>query len=331
MITRDPKPLINAVLLSYNRPAYLRAALASLLDQSYENLLITVVDNPSPASDEVARIVGQYSQVKLIRNRTNQGYTGGMNRGIEAAAGKYIFLTEDDVTLDRDCVLRLALFMEQHPANGLCAPVIYNKAERTIRCAGGEVALGAVYRRKIYGAGEADAGQFKTPFEVSYIDGVTLLARADLLKRLGGFREDFFMYVESVELCLRARNSGAKLSVVPWASAYHFEPPMGPTPREIEFHKIKNFFSLYLLHAPARVLPEFLCRYALWHTLRTMFGRRGGYRLTSLKALLWVLRKTPSLLRERSLNRSMQASVGVDTRAEDCLAGMAGEVSLVKD
>ena len=331
MITRDTGPLINAVLLSYNRPLYLRRSLASLLDQSYENLLITVVDNPSPASDEVASIVGQHSRVGLIRNRTNQGYTGGMNRGIEAAAGKYIFLTEDDVTLERDCVQRLASFMEGHPATGLSAPIIYNHAARTIRCAGGEVELSAVYRRKIYGAGEADAGQFKTPFDVSYIDGVTLMARADLLKSLGGFREDFFMYVESAELCMRARNSGAKLSVVPQARAYHFEPMVGPTLPEIEFHKIKNFLSLYLLHARARVLPEFLCRYAVWNTLRTVFNRRGGYRLTSLQALLWVLRKTPSLLRERRLHRSIQASVGDEMRGEDYLESMAGEVSLIKD
>jgi GT2 family glycosyltransferase len=332
MITRETGPLVNAVLLSYNRPAYLRQALASLLDQSYQNLLITVVDNPSPSSDEVANIVGQHSQVRLIRNRTNQGYTGGMNRGIEAAAGKYIFLTEDDVTLERDCVSRLASFMEQHPATGLCAPIIYNRAERTIRCAGGEVALGAVYKGKIYGAGEADAGQFKTPFEVSYIDGVTLLARADLLKSLGGFREDFFMYVESTELCIRAHNCGAKLFVLPQASAYHFEPSVGPTPPEIEFHKIKNFLSLYLLHAPVRVLPEFLCRYALWQTLRMVLGRRGrGYRLTSLRALSWFLRKTPSLLRERNRHRSLQSRVGDAMRGGDEPERMAGEIALIKD
>ncbi|HEV7858353.1 MAG TPA: glycosyltransferase family 2 protein [Pyrinomonadaceae bacterium] len=331
MIARDTIPLINAVLLSYNRPQYLRQALASLLDQSYENLLITVVDNPSPASEEVARIVGQHSQVKLIRNQENQGYTGGMNRGIEAADGKYIFLTEDDVTLEPDCVSRLALFMERHPATGLCAPIIYNKTERTIRCAGGEVELGAVYRRKIYGAGEEDAGQFETPFEVSYVDGVTMMARADLLKRLRGFREDFFMYVESLELCMRVRNSGATLSVVPGARAYHFEPSVGPTPPEIEFHKIKNFLSLYLLHAPARVLPEFLCRYALLNTLRTMFSHRSAHRSTSLKALWWVLRKTPSLLRERVQQHSIRSSVGDDVRVEDYLERVAGEAALVKD
>jgi GT2 family glycosyltransferase len=331
MIRRDTSTLISIVLLSYNRPNYLREALASLLDQSYENLEIIVVDNQSLSSAEVASIVGQHSRVRLIRNRANLGYAGGMNRGIEAAAGKYIFLTEDDITLERDCVLRLVEYMEQHPATGFSSPIIYNKAERTIRCAGGEAVLGAIYGRKIYGAGEEDTGQFKTPFEVGYIDGATMFARADLLKRLRGFREEYFMYVEAVELCVRVHNSGAKLSVVPGARAYHFEPLVGPTPPDIEFHKIKNLFSLYLLHAPARVLPEFLCRYALWNTLRSMFARRNGNRLTSLKALWWVLRQTPSLLRERNLQHSIQSSVGEDMCVEDYLESVAGEVSLIKD
>ena len=57
-------PLVSVMLLSYNRPAYLQEALVSLLNQSYQNLEITVVDNPSPASAEVARLVSRYPRCK---------------------------------------------------------------------------------------------------------------------------------------------------------------------------------------------------------------------------------------------------------------------------
>ena len=104
-------PTVSVVLLSYNRPAYLREALDSLLAQSYENLEITVVDNPSPASAEIARLVGQYPNIKLIRNESNLGYAGGMNRGIESASGRYVCLTEDDIVLEKDCIRRLVEFI----------------------------------------------------------------------------------------------------------------------------------------------------------------------------------------------------------------------------
>jgi GT2 family glycosyltransferase len=298
-LKQSTRPAVSVILLSYNRPACLREALASLLNQSYENLSITVVDNPSPTSAEISIIVAQYKNVKLIRNSVNQGYAGGMNRGIEQAVGQYVHLTEDDIILEKDCIQRLVEYMSEHPCVNLVSPIIYNKASKTIRCAGGEFALGGVYRKRVYGAGELDIGQFSQPFDVSFIDGATMFARGDFWKSFKGFREEYFMYVEAIELCARVIKAGQRMAIVPRAKVSHVEPPPQQSiSPEIEFHKIKNFFSLYLLHAPLRVLPEFICRYALWNTLRAMLMRR-GVNGTRLRALLWVLKKTPALLMER--------------------------------
>lgn len=300
----DTSRLVSVVVLSYNRPEYLKESLQSLLQQSYANLEITVVDNPSQRSAEVARIVGAHRGVKLIRNRTNLGYTGGMNLGLERATGDYIFLTEDDIVLKSDCIERLVECLETEASAALVTPIIYNKREQTIRCAGGDFTLGAVYRMKIHGAGQRDTGQFTKPFDVGYIDGATMFARKSFWREFKGFRAEYFMYVDSVELCARVGKSGKRMTVVPQAKVYHFEPPPQPTPPEIEFHKVKNFFSLYLLHAPARHLPEFVCRYAILNTARSLFGRTGSPPRVQLKALLWVARRTPSLLRERYRRRT---------------------------
>jgi GT2 family glycosyltransferase len=297
-------PLVSVVLLSYNRPTFLREALVSLLNQSYRHLEIAVIDNPSPSSAEVARIVSQYPNVKLIRNPTNLGYAGGMNAGITQATGHYVFLTEDDIVPAADCVERLVEYMDEHSASDLVMPIIYNKAEKTIRCAGGDFALDAVYRKQTFGVGELDTGQFPQPFDVKYIDGAAMFARNSFWQRFKGFRAEYFMYVEAVELCARVRKAGQKMTVVPQAKVYHFEPPEQATPPEIEFHKLKNFFSLYLLHAPARYLPEFVCRYAIINTVRTLFGKSENHPRTFLRALWWVTKKTPSLLKERYTRKS---------------------------
>jgi hypothetical protein len=104
------------------------------------------------------------------------------------------------------------------------------------------------------------------------------------------------------------------MAIVPRAKVYHIEPSPGAVSPELQFHKIKNFFSLYLLHAPARVLPEFICRYAIWNILRTMLKSRelSG---PSLRALLWVLKRTPALLMERRRTRSLQLDQEKDVEA----------------
>lgn len=298
----NAQPLVSVVLLSYNRPALLKEALASLVDQSYRNLEVTVVDNRSAASGDVARVVSQYSNVKLVQNHLNLGYAGGMNVGIALAAGDYVYLTEDDIVLETNCIESLVEYLE-NAATDLVAPIIHNKTGKTIRCAGGELELGGVYRRKIYGAGERETGQFPKPFNVTYIDGATMFARRDFWKEFKGFREEYFMYVDAVELCTRVAKAGKSMMVVPQAKVYHFEPVAGPVSPDLEFHKLKNFFSLYLLHAPARVLPEFICRYAIINGARSLFGRNGNRPRAFFKALSWVAMRTPSILKERLARR----------------------------
>jgi GT2 family glycosyltransferase len=298
-LSKNHHPLVSVVLLSYNRPAFLQEALRSLLSQSYENLEITVVDNPSPSSAEVARITNQSPNVRLIQNPTNLGFAGGMNSGITQATGHYVFLTEDDIVLASDCIERLVEHMDESSSADVIAPIMYNKTAKTIRCAGGEFMLGGVYRHLIHGAGERDTGQFPAPFEVGFIDGATAFSRKDFWHSFKGFRSEFFMYGEGVELGARVSKSGKKMMIVPQAKVYHFEPPEAATPQEIEFHKLKNFFSLYLLHAPLRHLPEFVCRYAIINTVRTLFGKSAYPPRTLLKALWWVTKRTPSLLKER--------------------------------
>lgn len=316
-------PIVSVVLLSYNRPDYLRQAVASILAQSYQHLEMIVVDNPSPASGEIAAVVSAQRNVRLIRNDTNSGFAGGMNRGIENAHGHFIYLTEDDLVLDKHCIRNLVEYMEDHPSGGLVSPVMYNKTEGTIRCAGGEFALGAIYRRQTHGEGQRDTGQFTQAFNVTYVNGATMFARADLFRRLGGFREEFFMYVEDVEFCARVLTSGEPMAVIPQAKVYHFDPPADANASPyFNFHRLKNFFSLYLLHAPARVLPEFFLRYALLNLLRSMVGR-GGRPSTLVKALVWVAMRAPALLKERR----GRPALSVGSRAITQPAGDAAEAT----
>ncbi|MET0626300.1 MAG: glycosyltransferase family 2 protein [Pyrinomonadaceae bacterium] len=299
-MNRHP-PTVSVVVLSYNRPTCLGEALASVLAQSYANLDVVVVDNASGASAEVERIVRRHARVRLLRNPTNVGFAAGMNRGIEAASGEYVFLTEDDIVLEADSVRLLVEYAEADASAGLLAPLILNREAGTVRCAGGEFVLGGVYRKEIHGAGAADAGLFPRPFDVTYVAGSSVFARTDFLRGVGGFREEFFMYVEDVELCARVIRAGRRITVVPSARVHHIEPAeeTGLAPH-LELQKLKNFFALYLLHAPRRVLPEFFLRYAVLGTLRAALGR-GGNPWASLSASWWALRRARALRREGRL------------------------------
>lgn len=299
-------PSVSVIILSYNRPGCLEQALESVLAQSYTNLDILVVDNPSPASAEIEALVRRHPRVRLLQNPSNIGFAGGMNRGIAAASGEYVCLTEDDIVLDADSVRHLLEYAEAHNSTGLLAPLILNRTAGTVRCAGGEFKLGGIYHKEIYGEGAPDANLFPQPFDVTYVAGSSLFARADFLRRLGGFREEFFMYVEDVELCARVARAGRRITVVPDSRVYHIEPPEETgLAAHLELQRLKNFFALYLLHAPRRVLPEFFLRYGALGTFRAALGQ-GGNPWTRLRALGWALRRARSLRREGRLQREQR-------------------------
>jgi len=288
----EPWPLVSVVLLSYARPQFLAEALESVARQSYPNLEVLVVDNPSGASAEIAAIVGRHPEVKLIQNAENLGFATGMNVGVRNSSGDYIYLTEDDMVLEPDCIRELVQHALAEPSLGLMSGLMYNKQEGTIRSAGGRLSLGAVFKMEMLSQGQVDQGQFPVPFDVTYIPGAMMFASRELWKSLGGFRDDFFMYSEDVELCLRACRLGHRITIVPGAKALHFEPLPAPASDLITFHKIKNFYSVYILHAPFSVLIGVVLWQMLiefprtivvdrhqtalsWRALRATWARRG--------------------------------------------------------
>lgn len=289
-------PLVSVVLLSHNRPRLLARAIETVLSQTWPNVELIVVDNHSEASNEIARLVEGYPGVRLIANSANLGFTTGMNVGIAAAQGPYVYLTEDDIEMERECLQVLVQYLAAHPQVGLAGPIMLNRHDGTVRCAGGDFELGGIYRMTIRGANAPFVvGDFPDPYFVTFLPGAAVMTRLDLLQDLQGFRDEFFMYVEDVDLCARVLRRGLAVAIVPRARVHH-HPPTPGVPAWLEFHKVKNLSALYLMHAPLRVLPIFLFRYGVLGAVRALARGRVG---SHLRAWAWALWHTPRLLAER--------------------------------
>jgi GT2 family glycosyltransferase len=292
---------VSVVVLSYNRPELLRAALASVMAQTHRPAEVLVVDNRSPRSQEIAAVVAEFPDCHFIANPDNRGFARGMNTGLRAATGDYILLSEDDIILEPDALAALLDYLADRPEVGLCSGLMLNRGSGTVRCAGGDSRLGTRYWKVIHGEGEANGSAYRDPFDVTYIPGALMFARRAYLEELGGFREDFFMYFEDDELCQRVLKSGRRIAVVPACRVRHCEPAPGSTPAWVGRIKLRNFLALYVLHAPPAVLPAFALRYGLFDLVRS--ARRGRRHCWDfLVAWSWVLLRLPCLLRDRWTN-----------------------------
>lgn len=89
-------PLISVVMPAYNADKYIGYAIESILNQTYFNLELIIVEDGS--TDDTDLIIRQYkdSRIRVIKNSCNKGIAYSTNKGIEASRGKYIALMDDD-------------------------------------------------------------------------------------------------------------------------------------------------------------------------------------------------------------------------------------------
>lgn len=111
---RKMQPKVSVIIPTYNRAQFIGAAIESVIEQSFQDFEIIVVDDGS--TDNTEQLVGMMIDPRLhyIRQE-NRGRSNARNRALKLAKGKYIaFLDSDDLYLPNKLELQLN-YMEQNP------------------------------------------------------------------------------------------------------------------------------------------------------------------------------------------------------------------------
>ncbi len=164
----------------------------------------------------------------LLKNDTNAGFAEGNNIAIRYALSalrpRYVLLLNNDIVVDPNFLTELVDYMENNPTCGFCGPkqyfYDYEGRSDVINMIGGRL---SVTRGETYhiGMGEADVGQYETPFTVDFIEGSSLLARTGILEEVGLLETSYFLYWEDVDLCIRGRRAGYTSAAVPKSRIWH--------------------------------------------------------------------------------------------------------------
>lgn len=210
-------PEVSVIIVNYNGERFLKECLDSLRAQTYTDFEVILVDNHS--SDRSIEIVSQtYPKVILIRNTANHGFARGSNDGIRVSHGQFILTLNNDTRLDPGFIEEIVRPQLRDGKVGICASkMLY--PEGRINSTGICISRsGAAWDR---GMSEPDNGQYDQPGEVFGACAGAALYRREMLDEIGLFDEDFFMYMEDVDLAFRARLAGWRCVFVPGAVAYH--------------------------------------------------------------------------------------------------------------
>ncbi|HOU12364.1 MAG TPA: glycosyltransferase family 2 protein [Anaerolineae bacterium] len=285
-------PLVNVVIPSWNGQALLVACLEALQQQTLRDFAVYVVDNGS-TDGSVAYLAEHFPQAKVITNTQNLGFATAVNQGIRAGQSRYVAVLNNDTEVSPDWLAVLVSTAENSPDVGMCASkMLFADNAQMINSTGICVdRVGMVWDRR---GGESDDAAEVGPVEIFGPCGGAALYRREMLDAIGLFDEDFFAYMEDVDLAWRARIAGWRCMYVPQARVLHRHSSTGKEGSPFKsFHLGRNkvwliaknypfytfwyYVPLLLFYDVLAVLFMFVMRGDV-HTLR---GRWAGWRRIS--------------------------------------------------
>lgn len=231
-------PRVAVVVVHYRGPDDTVACVRSLQSGSFHDATVVVVDNDAEGPGTEALRAALEPDVRVVASGGNLGFAGGCNAGIRyalTARPEYVWLVNPDTLVERDTLEALVEAADRIPDAGLLAPRILDGRTSPARIwfDGGivDVAAQRVAHRHA-GRLEPDvpAGG---PVDVDYATGAALLLRTALIDSIGLLPEDYFLYFEETDYCLRARATGWRVLVVPRARMLHNQRSHGEAPSPV--------------------------------------------------------------------------------------------------
>jgi len=196
------RPLVSVVIPTFNRAATISAAIQSVLQQTYRDIEVIVVDDGS--TDETPEVLRRFEDRVRVLRQLNAGPSAARNRGVAASRGSLLaFLDSDDVWLPEKIERQVALFSNGGNAISCCVCNATLTGLSTLRGTSFEVAGIAT---------SIESGYWRNPAQVLatrfLLFNQVMVVRRDAFEKIGGFRDDLWL-LEDYDLALRLSLLGA--------------------------------------------------------------------------------------------------------------------------
>ena len=211
---------VSVVIVNWNGEQFLERCLTALLAQTVTPYEIILVDNAS--TDGSLEIVGRFPSVRLMALNENTGFARGNNLAIEAASkeSEWIALINPDAFAAPRWLETLLAAAESKPGFDVFGSKLVNAADSTLLDGTGDAChISGLVWRTAHGVPVSHLGESEC--EIFSPCAAAALYRRSALLEVGGFDEDFFCYVEDVDLGFRLRLAGYRCLYVPKSVVHH--------------------------------------------------------------------------------------------------------------
>ncbi|MEQ8406014.1 MAG: glycosyltransferase family 2 protein [Oceanicaulis sp.] len=246
---------VSVIMVSYRTGPVLFDAIDAVLDAAdVDELIVVNHDNPPEDEARLTALAAAVDNLTLINTRANLGFAKGCNIGAKAARGAYLFFLNPDAVIAPGAASRLAktLAAMREPAVAGARIVEADGAEQA-GARRGELTLKAAVNGYLGGPGlrrdhePMPAGAVPMPT----VSGAALMISRAGFDQLGGFDDGYFLHVEDIDLCKRARTAGGEVMFEPRAVARHALSTSKASKLKVERHKAAGLVRYFARHGGA--------------------------------------------------------------------------------
>ncbi|WP_169808425.1 glycosyltransferase family 2 protein [Clostridium ljungdahlii] len=195
----------------------------SLIKLNYSNYKIVIVDNAS-SDDSVKILKEELNDCKIIESNKNLGFAYGNNLGIKYALDNkadYVLLLNNDTLVETSFLTNMINSFNVNKSIGLVGCKIMYYPQKNIIWYGGGYINWFKFIGIHYGAKQIDKGQYDQEKEIDFMTGCCMLIKREVFDKTGFLSEDYFMYLEDVDFCVKVKDAGYKIWYNPKAIIYH--------------------------------------------------------------------------------------------------------------
>ena len=253
--------MVSIIIPNYNGRENLQLVFESISKQNYREFNVILVDNGS-TDDSISFTEKNYPEFEIIKLNENTGFSVAVNHGIRHAINKfkskYILLLNNDIEIDNNFLEEGIKTFSGVPEADFVAVKMLNYFRRNMIDNTGDFIKSGGGSPMMRGAGETDSGQYDKPEFVFGACAGAAFYKAELFKSEGLFDEDFFAYLEDVDLSFRFQLAGYKCYYNPKIICYH---KRGETTKNFSgwetYYTEKNLVSLRLKNYPLSVYLKY--------------------------------------------------------------------------
>jgi GT2 family glycosyltransferase len=218
-------PHIGVVIVTWNNEKDIVECLESILNQTYKNFNVLVVDNYS--TDNTKKLISEKFPTVTVLPQNENKYLPksnniGINYFIKNYESEYILVLNPDTKSENNLLEELSQQMSINEKIGAVGPKVKfykSKNEGLINSAG--MFYDGYIQAYDIGFMETDEGQFDEVKEVFGVTGACILYRVKMLNEIGLYWEKIKLHLDEVELFIRARKHGWKVIYTPKTTLWH--------------------------------------------------------------------------------------------------------------